>query len=86
MAADPASTGATMGSSGGDDGTSPGTPEERINSLAALAKQADAVFELRQYDDCLELLAKVRQQKEDDSKVQHNVSIARCLARQFSYG
>jgi len=81
MAADPASTGATMGSSGGDDGTSPGTPEERINSLAALAKQADAVFELRQYDDCLELLAKVRQQKEDDSKVQHNVSIARYLQR-----
>ena len=54
-----------------------GAEETRVNSVADLAKRADQAFEAQQFDDCLELLAKVRQQKEDDPKVQHNTCIAR---------
>ena len=46
-------------------------------ALSELASQADSHFEKQQYDQCLGMLTKLQEQKEGDSKVKHNVCIAK---------
>ena len=51
--------------------------EKKPNPLAELACQADEKFDAQAYEQCLELLGKLKDQKEDDSKIQHNVCVAK---------
>ncbi|XP_050205088.1 uncharacterized protein LOC126655122 isoform X2 [Mercurialis annua] len=73
--ATPASSAAVTGSS------SPSTTEDDavLSVNAALAKDASSHFQSRRFVDCLAVLHQLKQKKEDDPKVLHNIAIAECF-------
>ncbi|KAJ6912910.1 CCR4-NOT transcription complex subunit 10-like [Populus alba x Populus x berolinensis] len=68
-----------VSSSGGSGTTTGGVGGEEdpiLSVTAALAKDAWLHFNSRRFNECLEVLYQLKQKKEDDPKVLHNIAIA----------
>ncbi|KAL9339674.1 hypothetical protein Peur_068689 [Populus x canadensis] len=69
VSSSPGGSGTTTGGGGGED-------DPILSVTAALAKDAWFHFNSRRFNECLEVLYQLKQKKEDDPKVLHNIAIA----------
>ncbi|KAL9398499.1 hypothetical protein Peur_007460 [Populus x canadensis] len=66
----------SSGGSGTTTGGGGGEEDPILSVTAALAKDAWLHFNSRRFNECLEVLYQLKQKKEDDPKVLHNIAIA----------
>ncbi|XP_061964843.1 uncharacterized protein LOC133689113 [Populus nigra] len=66
----------SSGGSGTITGGGGGEEDPILSVTAALAKDAWLHFNSRRFNECLEVLYQLKQKKEDDPKVLHNIAIA----------
>ncbi|KAG6769318.1 hypothetical protein POTOM_024942 [Populus tomentosa] len=66
----------SSGGSGTTTGGGGGEEDPILSVTAALARDAWLHFNSRRFNECLELLYQLKQKKEDDPKVLHNIAIA----------
>ncbi|XP_061978153.1 zinc finger BED domain-containing protein DAYSLEEPER-like isoform X2 [Populus nigra] len=66
----------SSGGSGTTTGVGGGEEDPILSVTATLAKDAWLHFNSRRFNECLEVLYQLKQKKEDDPKVLHNIAIA----------